>query len=118
MSNSMQPHEKSHRRQGWSSSKKLETGNAAQVATMQCNLAEDSPVHVQIDIEQIPSELTACQATVVFTCDGTPGTRTFDVAAAASISGVASSVRISVQDISRQLDPAADTGLKDSGTMI
>ena len=69
-------------------------------ASCQVELGITSQVTVSIssDVAETPGLVAFTQATVMFTVEGVTITRTFDVAAGASISGLAEAVRVMVKD--------------------
>ena len=69
-------------------------------ASCQVELGITSQVTVSIssDVAETPGLVAFTQATVMFTVEGITITRTFDVAAGASISGLAEAVRVMVKD--------------------
>ena len=69
-------------------------------ASCQVELGITSQVTVSIssDVAETPGLVAFTQATVMFTVEGVTITRTFDVAAGVSISGLAEAVRVMVKD--------------------
>jgi hypothetical protein len=94
----LRQHKKLGMRTGRAQAGKLTTGQGGDV-TCQVELGMASEVTVSIDNNAVENGTAAfATATVMFTVEGVTITRTFDVAAGASISGLAESIRVMVKD--------------------
>lgn len=92
-------HKQSEMRTGRAQGGSLTTGDTANSVSLQVELGIAQEVTVQIDNSAPGSNITAfALATVEFTIDGTTTVRQFEVAAGASISGVAKAIRVRVVD--------------------
>lgn len=84
-------------RTGWAVSGSLLTGNTSNTVSLQANFGKASIFTVQVDVTT-PDSGAVPQVTISYTVNGVPVSRTIDVAAGASISGVAEAVRVLVTD--------------------
>lgn len=95
----LRQHQKLKLRTGRSQAGKLTTGQSNNDVTCQVEFGMASEVTVSIDNNAVESGITAfATATVMFTIEGVTISRSFDVAAGASISGLAEAVRVMVKD--------------------
>jgi hypothetical protein len=85
------------KRLGWGKSGTLTTGKEAQFTSLSASFEEPTTFTVQFDVQQGATAGFAI-ATVIWTVNGVSFTRTIDVAAGSSISGLAESVRVIVND--------------------
>jgi hypothetical protein len=99
MEETLRQHKKLGMRSGRAQGGKLTTGNAGNNVSTQVEFGMASEVTVSIDNLALEDKTTAfVTASVSFTIEGNTITRTFDVAAGASISGLAEAVRVVVTD--------------------
>jgi hypothetical protein len=78
----------------------LVTGNASKFVSAEFKFRQPQEFTVTVDLDLPTDGFTAfAQATVTWAVGGVPVSRTFDVAAGISISGVAEAVKVTVNDI-------------------
>jgi hypothetical protein len=88
------------KRQSWSISGTLITGNAINTVTLQAQFSEPGNYTVQITSSGSAAPTgTLTEATIQWSVDGNTTTRRVTVGTATEISGAASAVRVSVQDV-------------------
>lgn len=84
-------------RTGWAVGGSLITGNSSNTVSLQAHFGKASIFTVQLDVTP-PDSGSVPQVTISYTVNGVPVDRTIDVAAGASISGVAEAVRVRIID--------------------
>jgi hypothetical protein len=86
------------KRTGWSKSANLITGQTTKIVTLSAEFEEPTSFTAQFDVDQEETSGFAI-AVVEWTVNGITISRTIDVAAGASICGVAESVHVLVKDV-------------------
>ena len=95
----LRQHGKLGLRTGRAQGGKLTIGQGNDVTCqVEFGMASEVTVSVDSNAAETPGLVAFAQATVMFTVEGVTITRTFDVAAGASISGLAEAVRVMVKD--------------------